>query len=85
MINENGGKFAGMKRFDCRRAIEEELKKVGSWKDKKDHKMRLGTCQRSKDVIEPMIKPQWYVNCSDISKPMIDAVKTKKLKITPVE
>ena len=52
-----------MKRFECRRIIEEELKKVGSWKDKKEHKMRLGKCSRSKDVIEPVIKPQWYVKC----------------------
>lgn len=77
MINENGGKYKGMKRFHCRKVIEEDLKKLGLWKDKKDNKMRLGTCQRSKDVIEPMIKPQWYINCSEISKPMIDAVKNK--------
>lgn len=73
-----------MKRFECRRLIEEELKKVGSWKDKKDHKMRLGRCSRSKDVIEPVIKPQWYIRCEEISKPMIEVVKTKQLKITPV-
>ena len=53
-----------MKRFHCRKIIEEDLKKLGLWKEKKDNKMRLGTCQRSKDVVEPMIKPQWYVNCS---------------------
>ena len=47
--------------------------------------MRLGTCQRSGDVIEPLIKPQWYVNCSEISKPMIEAVKNGDLKIHPVE
>lgn len=64
LINENGGQFAGQKRFHCRKAIEEELKKIGLWRDKKDNKMRLGTCQRSGDVIEPLIKPQWYVNCS---------------------
>lgn len=85
IINENGGKYAGLKRFQCRKIIEEDLKKLGLWKDKKDNKMRLGTCQRSKDVVEPMIKPQWYVDCSKISKPMIDAVKNKELKIIPVE
>jgi valyl-tRNA synthetase len=85
LINDHGGKFAGMKRFECRKIIEEELKKIGLWKDKKDNKMRLGTCQRSGDVIEPMIKPQWYVNCSEIAKPMIDAVKNKELKIFPAE
>jgi valyl-tRNA synthetase len=39
--------------------------------------MRLGLCSRSKDVIEPVIRPQWYVDCSEVSKPMIEAVKTK--------
>jgi valyl-tRNA synthetase len=66
-----------LKRFDCRKKIEKELDKLGLLKDKKDHKMRLGTCQRSKDVVEPMIKSQWYVDCSKISEPMIQAVKTK--------
>lgn len=45
--------------------------------------MRLGKCSRSHDIIEPIIKPQWYVNCADISGPMIDAVKKKELKIIP--
>jgi valyl-tRNA synthetase len=53
------------------------LKKIGLWKDKKDNKMRLGLCSRSQDVIEPMIKPQWYVSCAEISKKMIEVVKTK--------
>lgn len=57
-INDNGGQFSGQIRFHCRKAIEEELKKIGLWKNKKDNKMRLGTCQRSGDVIEPLIKPQ---------------------------
>ena len=60
-----------MKRFDCRRAIEEELKKLNLFVEKKDNKMRLGLCQRSHDVIEPIIKPQWYVNCSTISEKMM--------------
>ena len=47
--------------------------------------MRLGRCSRSKDIIEPIIKEQWYVDCSKISEPMINAVKSKELKITPVD
>jgi valyl-tRNA synthetase len=50
-INENGGKFKGLKRFECRYVIEEELKKLNLWVEKKDNKMRLGLCQRSSDVI----------------------------------
>lgn len=47
--------------------------------------MRLGTCQRSKDVVEPMIKPQWYVKCEDIKHKMIEIVEKKEMKIIPVE
>lgn len=46
-----------MMRFDARVAVEEELKKKGLLKGKKPNKMRLGFCQRSKDVIEPILKP----------------------------
>jgi valyl-tRNA synthetase len=68
-----------MKRFHARKAVEDELKKIGLWKEKKNNKMRLAFCQRSKDVVEPMIRPQWWVNCSEIKKPMLEVVKTKEL------
>jgi valyl-tRNA synthetase len=45
--------------------------------------MRLGKCQRSHDIIEPIIKPQWYVKCGDIANDMIAAVKNKDLVIMP--
>lgn len=45
--------------------------------------MRLGLCQRSNDIIEPLIKPQWYINCGEISNQMISAVKNKELIIYP--
>jgi valyl-tRNA synthetase len=48
--------------------------------------MRLGVCSRSNDVIEPMIKPQWYVNCSDIAKEALHAVtdeENKRVEIIP--
>lgn len=48
-------------RFDCRLKMEEDMKKMGIYRDKKPNPMRLGFCSRSKDVIEPMIKPQWYL------------------------
>lgn len=65
--------------------MEEELKKINLFVKKEDNKMRLGLCQRSHDVIEPIIKPQWYVNCTEIAAKMIDVVKTKELEIYPVE
>jgi len=84
-INENGGKFKGLPRFQCRKVIEEELKQLGLWKEKKNNKMRLALCQRSKDIVEPMIRPQWWVSCGEISKQMLEVVKTKELEILPSE
>lgn len=47
--------------------------------------MRLGLCSRSGDVLEPMITPQWYVNCNEMAKRATDAVRNKELKIVPAE
>lgn len=48
--------------------------------------MRLGSCSRSNDVVEPLIKPQWYVNCSSMAKESLDAAiddENRKLEFTP--
>jgi len=47
--------------------------------------MRLGQCSRSGDILEPMITPQWYVNCDDMAKRSTDAVRNGDLKIIPAE
>ena len=82
-INENGGQFAGMMRFDARYAVIEELKKQGLYRDEKVHKLVLKKCSRSKDVIEPMLKPQWYVKMDELANKACEVVKTGELKIIP--
>jgi valyl-tRNA synthetase len=82
-INANGGKFAGMMRYDARIAVEEELKSLGLFRGKQPNAMRLGICSRTSDIIEPMLTPQWYVNCSNMAKRSVDAVKNGDLKILP--
>jgi len=83
-INHVGGeKFAGMMRFDARVAIYEELKKLGLIGEKYPNPMRLGRCSKSNDIIEPLLKPQWYVNCKGMAKRSVDAVRNKELIITP--
>ena len=63
-VNDEGGeKFKGMKRFTARKAVIAALDELGLYRGKEDNPMRLGLCSRSKDVIEPMLKPQWWVNC----------------------
>jgi valyl-tRNA synthetase len=83
-INHNGGKeFAGMMRFDARWAVTKALEEKGLFRGKADNKMRLGLCSRSGDVIEPLIKPQWYVSCGTMAKQAADAVRSGELKIVP--
>ena len=85
-INHHGGEeFEGMMRYDARIAIEEALDKKGLLKGKEPNKMRLGLCSRSGDILEPMITPQWYVNCSRMAKRSTDAVRNGELKIIPAE
>ncbi|EGR34740.1 valyl-tRNA synthetase, putative [Ichthyophthirius multifiliis] len=83
IINENGGPYKGLKRFDCRNKIVEDLQKIGQYKDKSKNPMSIGLCQRSGDVIEPLLRPQWYIKCTDIAKRMCDVVENGELKIHP--
>lgn len=50
-----------------------------------DNPMRLGVCSRSGDVIEPMLKPQWYVRCGDVAAQACKEVREGRLEITPKE
>lgn len=74
-INENGGSYLGMMRMDARNQIYKDLKAMGLIIKTENNKMSVGICQRSKDIVEPLLKPQWYVNCQTIGQRMIDVVK----------
>ncbi len=82
-INKNGGAFEGMKRYDARTAILKELDKMGLIRGKTKNQMAISVCQRSGDIIEPMIKPQWWVNSAEAAKRAADSVRNKQLKILP--
>jgi len=78
-INENGGPYKGMKRYDARNQVLEDLKKKGLYRETKPNPMVLGVCSRSKDVIEPMIKPQWWVSCKEIAARAVKVYTSLKL------
>ncbi|KAK8803838.1 hypothetical protein WA158_001532 [Blastocystis sp. Blastoise] len=82
-INSNGGEYEGMMRFDARVAIEKKLKELGLFIGKKNNKMQIPICTRSGDVVEPLIKPQWYVKCDGMAEKAMKAVETGDLKILP--
>ena len=84
LVNDEGGeKFKGMKRFTARKAVIAALDELGLYRGKEDNPMRLGLCSRSKDVIEPMLKPQWWVNCQQMAADACEAARTKDLEILP--
>lgn len=83
LMNNNCGNFIGMKRFDARKAVIEELKKKKLYCGVKENSMVISICSRSKDIIEPLLKPQWYVKCDSMAKKAVDVVKSGELKITP--
>jgi valyl-tRNA synthetase len=83
-LNSNAGPYAGMKRYDVRYKVMEDLEKLGLFKGKKSNPMALGICSRSKDVVEPLIKPQWYVKMTDELKHfMLETVRTDEMHIVP--
>jgi len=82
-VTENCGEFANMPRFQARTAVLQALKTKGLYRETKDNPMVVPVCNRSKDIVEPMIKPQWYVSCNDMAAEAVKAVKTKELKIIP--
>ncbi|TNN02795.1 hypothetical protein fugu_010282 [Takifugu bimaculatus] len=89
ILDENGllinvpPPFLGMKRFDARKAVLQALKDRDQFKEIKDNPMVVPVCSRSKDIVEPLMKPQWYVSCSDMGKQAADAVREGRLKIIP--
>jgi len=72
-----------VRRFDARKSVVEKLKEHGLYVDKQDHEMSLRICSRSKDVIEPMLKPQWYVSMKDMAAQAHKAVESGELIINP--
>lgn len=82
-FNENAGPFKGMKRFHVRVAIVEELKKKGLFVGVKENPMVVPVCSKSGDIIEPIMKPQWWVDCKDMANEALKAVTDNKLKIFP--
>jgi valyl-tRNA synthetase len=71
-INEYGGPFQGLQRFDARVAVLEALKEKGLYVKTEDNKMVLPMCGRSGNIVEPLMKPQWWINCQDMAKDALD-------------
>ncbi|HVR31372.1 MAG TPA: valine--tRNA ligase [Acidimicrobiia bacterium] len=75
VVNENGGRFAGLDRFEARTAIQQALEKEGFLVKVEDHRHSVGRCYRCDSVVEPYLSDQWFVAVTDLARPAIDAVK----------
>ena len=82
-INKLGGKYAGLDRYEARKQIVADLDAQGYLCGIEDITHAVGTHDRCKTTVEPMIKPQWFVAMGEMAKPAINAIKTGELKFVP--
>lgn len=82
-INEKGGKYAGMDRYEARKAIVAELDSLGLLVKVVPHIHAVGTHDRCKTTVEPLVKQQWFVRMDEMAKPAIAALKEGRLKFVP--
>lgn len=82
-MNEKAGKYEGMTRFECRKAIVKDLDDMGQLVKVKEHTHNVGHCYRCNNVVEPLVSKQWFVKMKDLAKPAIDALENKDLELVP--
>ncbi|MCL5676766.1 MAG: valine--tRNA ligase [Firmicutes bacterium] len=82
-MTEAAGKYAGMDRYECRRAFVRELEENGFLVKIEDHLMNVGVCERCGTVVEPLPSTQWFVKMEPLARPAIEAVKSGEIQFVP--
>ncbi len=82
-INEAGGPYVGLDRFECRKAILADLEREGLLVKTEPHKMNVGISQRGGEVIEPLLSEQWFVRARPLADLAIAAVRDGRVRIVP--
>lgn len=82
-INENGGRYAGMDRYEARRSIVADLEAGGYLVGIEPHVHNVGTCYRCGTTVEPWLSKQWFVRMKPLAEPAIEAVRSGKIKFVP--
>ena len=82
-INNLGGKYAGMDRYEARKAMVADLDALGLLVRVEDHTHNVGTHDRCKTTVEPMIKQQWFVKMNELIKPAVEGVKNGDIELIP--
>ena len=82
-VNENGGKYQGMDRYECRKAVLADLEAEGRLVKIEDHTHNVGTCYRCGTTVEPMTSAQWFVKMAPLAKDAIRVVDEGEIKFVP--
>ena len=82
-INDVGGAFAGLDRYDARQRMLATLEERGDLVGKAAHEMVIGRCQRSNDVVEPRLKTQWFIRTAPLAAAALEATRTGRTVILP--
>ena len=82
-LNEHGGEFAGLDRFDARKKVAKALEDAGLLVETKDLRNKVGRSERTDAVIEPKLSMQWFLKMGELAKPAIEGVKSKDITLFP--
>ena len=82
-MNEKTGKYAGMDRYECRKALVDDLEAQGLLVKVVPHQHNVGTHDRCGTTVEPMIKQQWFVKMDELIKPAVEGVKNGEIQLLP--
>ncbi len=82
-VNENGGKYQGMDRYECRKAVLADLEAEGRLVQIEDHTHNVGTCYRCGTTVEPMTSAQWFVKMAPLAKEAIRVVEDGEIRFVP--
>ena len=82
-MNAGAGKFAGMDRYECRKALVKELEELGLLVKVEPHSHNVGTHDRCGTTVEPMVKQQWFVKMDELIRPAVEGVKNGEIKLLP--
>lgn len=82
-INEMGGEYAGMDRYEARKKIVDKLDSMGLLVKIEEHVHNVGTHERCQTTVEPMIKQQWFVKMDKLIQPAVEAVKSGEIRLIP--
>ncbi|MBI9050204.1 MAG: valine--tRNA ligase [Anaerolineaceae bacterium] len=82
-INENGGQYTGLDRFDCRKKLWADMKEAGLVVKEEPYQLNVPRSQRGGEIIEPMVSTQWFVKIKPLAEPALAAVKEGRIRIVP--